>query len=148
MLHILLSATLCRVLDSLVARYLKERDHVNAYVVQFATDTHTHQHQPSVDEQTATTKSVTDSAIRRLHHPHDFGPHVAALEHFLSAEQAHPPSVSQRAIFFRGLSRIRHRLLQIFGDRTDPPHQMRDDGWVLHRVAHTALQRGQVRLVA
>ena len=41
MLQILLSVTLCRVLDSLVARYLKERDHVNAYVVQFATDTHT-----------------------------------------------------------------------------------------------------------
>ena len=43
MLQILLSVTLCRVLDSLVARYLKERDHVNAYVVQFATGTHTHQ---------------------------------------------------------------------------------------------------------
>ena len=63
MLQILLSVTLCRVLDLLVARYMKELDHINAYVMLFATGTHTHQHQPSVEEQTATTKSVADSAI-------------------------------------------------------------------------------------
>jgi hypothetical protein len=64
MLQILLSVTLCRVLDLLVARYMKELDHVNAYVMLFATGTRTHQHQPSVDEQTATTKSVQDAAIK------------------------------------------------------------------------------------
>ena len=43
---------------------MKELDHINAYVVLFATGKRTHQHQPSVDEQTATTKSVQDAAIK------------------------------------------------------------------------------------
>ncbi len=64
MLQIIFSATLCRVLDLLVARYVKELGHVNACMLLFATGTHTQQHQPSVDEQTATTKGVTDSAIQ------------------------------------------------------------------------------------